>query len=92
MRSFWGRFVRHALGVGIVLAIIGYVFGKAFLIAHRMYSGGAYNPDNERVLWQTPIVMAGFGIAMTFGLDLLFQLIRRPAAAKVEPATSDSAV
>jgi uncharacterized membrane protein YhhN len=92
MQSFWGRFVRHALTVGIVLAILGYLLGRAFLIAHRMYSGGAYNPENERVLWQTPIVMAGIGIAMTFGLDLLIQLIRKPAAVKVEPSMPDSAV
>ena len=32
--------------------------GRAFLFAHRMYGGGAYDPANERVLWQTPLVMA----------------------------------
>ena len=92
MGSFWSRFIRHALGVGVVLAVVGYILGRVFLIAHRMYSGGAYNPENERVLWQTPVVMAGLGIVMTFGLDLLVQLIRRPVAVKVEPPTPDSAV
>ena len=89
MRSFWGRFVRHALGVGIVLAIIGYVFGKAFLIAHRMYGGGAYNPENERVLWQTPVVMAALGILLTLGMDLLIHFLKRPVRveAAVPPAS-----
>jgi hypothetical protein len=77
MRPFWGRLVRRALGVGIPLAIIGYVLGRAFLFAHRTYGGGAYNPENERVLWQTPVVLAGLGIAVTLGLDLLYSLVRR---------------
>ena len=79
MRPFWGRFVRHALAVGISLAIIGHLLGRAFLFAHKVYSGGAYAAENERVLWQTPLVMATFGILLTAALDLLIVFVRRPA-------------
>ena len=78
MRPFWGRFVRHAIAVGVSLAIIGHLLGRAFLFAHRVYGGGAYNPENERVLWQTPLVMATFGILLTAVFDLLVLLLRRP--------------
>jgi hypothetical protein len=64
--------------VGISLAVIGYLLGRAFLFAHRMYGGGAYDPENERVLWQTPVVMAGIGVAMTASIDLLTLFLRRP--------------
>jgi len=64
--------------VGISLAILGYLFGRAFLFAHRVYGGGAYNPENERVLWQTPLVMAGLGVALTGSIDLLMLFLRRP--------------
>jgi hypothetical protein len=81
MRPFWARFVRHAAFVGVSLAVIGYLLGKAFLMAHRVYSGGAYNPENERVLWQTPLVMAAMGIVLTAGLELLTGMFRRPVPA-----------
>ena len=89
MRPNWNRIIRHSLLVGVVLAIAGYLLGKAFLIAHRMYSGGAYNPDNERVLWQTPVVMATLGILMTVGVDLLTGLFRKPVPVSVSPPPSD---
>jgi hypothetical protein len=84
MRPFWARFVRHAAFVGVSLAVIGYLLGKAFLMAHRVYSGGAYNPENERVLWQTPLVMAAMGIVLTAALELLTGMFRRPAPAVQE--------
>jgi hypothetical protein len=83
MQPFWARFVRHALITGISLAIIGYLLGRGFLIAHRIYGGGAYNPENERVLWQTPLVMATLGIAMTGAIDIASGLFRRPAPVRV---------
>ena len=84
MRPFWGRFLRHAVPVGISLAVIGHLLGRAFLFAHKVSSGGAYNVENERVLWQTPLVMATFGILLTAALDVLIVAVRRPAQA---PAT-----
>ena len=78
MRPFWARLLRHAAVAGIALAVIGYLLGRAFLYSHRLYGGGAYNPDNERVLWQCPAVMAGFGILLTAGMDALLYLLRRP--------------
>ncbi len=86
MRPFWGRVARHAAWSGISLAVIGYLLGRAFLFAHKLYAGGAYNPENESVLWRTPLVMAGFGVALTVGLDLLFGFLRRPIPVQQVPA------
>jgi hypothetical protein len=77
MRASWGRLGRHVAIVGIALAIIGYLLGRAFLFMHRVYGGGAYNPENERVLWQTPLVMAGLGVGLTASIDLLMMFLRR---------------
>jgi hypothetical protein len=87
MRPSWGRVGRHVAIVGISLAIVGYLLGRAFLFAHRVYGGGAYNPENERVLWQTPLVMAGLGIALTGSIDLFMLFLRRP----VQLPVTDSA-
>jgi hypothetical protein len=87
MRPFWNRLLKHAVIVGIALAIIGYILGRGFLMAHRVYSGGAYNAENERVLWQTPLVMATLGIMMTVGLDFLTAAFRKRAP--VNTAASD---
>jgi uncharacterized membrane protein YhhN len=84
MRPFWSRFIRHAFLVGSSLAVVGFILGKAFLIAHRMYSGTAYNPENERVLWQTPLVMALLGISMTAFLDLAIGMFRKPVPVAVD--------
>ena len=83
MRPFWSRFVRHAILVGVALAVIGYVLARAFLIAHRIYSGGAHNPENERVLWQTPLVMSILGILMSGCLDMLSIMFRKRAPVAV---------
>ena len=83
MQAFWSRFIRHAVIVGIALAVVGYILGRAFLVAHRVYGGGAYNAENERVLWQTPLVMAALGIVMTAGLDLMALMFRKPAPVTV---------
>jgi hypothetical protein len=83
MQPFWGRFLRHAIICGVSLAVIGYLLGRGFLLAHRIYGGGAYNPENERVLWQTPLVMAALGIAMTGAIDLATGVFRRPAPVPV---------
>src|SRR5262249_19792951 len=83
MPPLWGRLLRHAILTGIALAVVGHLLGRAFLFAQRVYAGGAYNPENERVLWQTPLVMAGLGIAMTVGMDLLFSFVRRPVRVTV---------
>jgi len=83
MRPFWPRFIRHVIPVAISLAIIGYLLAQAFLASHRVYAGGAYSESNERVLWQTPVVMAALGILMTFGLDLLAEVFRKRAPVPV---------
>jgi hypothetical protein len=88
MRPFWGRLLRHVLAVGVSLAIIGHLLGRAFLFAHKVYSGAAYNPENERVLWQTPLVMATFGILLTAALDFLIFFVRRPIQVPVTDPTS----
>lgn len=83
MNSFWKKTILHICFVGVSLGVLGHVLGRAFLIAHQMYSGGAYNPENERVLWQTPLVMASVGIIMTAGLDMLLRR-RQTVTVKVQ--------
>ncbi len=83
MRSFWPRFLRHAIFSAIALSVVGYILGRAFLVAHRIYAGSAYNPENERVLWQTPLVMATLGVLMTGFLDLLSCMFRKRAVVPV---------
>lgn len=72
MSQFWKKTTRHLVIVGISLAIVGHLLGRAFLLAHETFAGGAYNPENERVLWQTPLVMALLGMGMTLITDLVF--------------------
>ena len=92
MRPFWTRFIRHVIPVAISLAVIGYLLAQAFLASHRVYAGGAYSTSNERVLWQTPFVMASLGILMTFGLDLLTEVFRKRAPVPVtDPNASEPA-
>jgi hypothetical protein len=92
MSSFWSRFVRHAVIVGGALAVIGWLLAKAFLLAHQMYSGGAYNPENERVLWQTPLTMATLGVAMTACIDFVTGAFRRKAPVSATLPPSDPAL
>ena len=94
MRPHWVNLVRHVVAVGVSLAIIGHLLGRAFLFAHKVYSGGAYNVENERVLWQTPLVMATFGILLTAAVDFLVLFVRRPVQVPVAdppPAASTTA-
>jgi ABC-type enterochelin transport system permease subunit len=88
MRPFWGRFVRQAILVGVSLAAIGYLLAQGFLIANRVYAGSAFNEENERVLWQTPTVMAVLGILMCGGINLLGEVFRRPARVAVKTPSS----
>lgn len=88
MRPFWSLFLRHALVVGISLAVVGYILGKGFLISQRMYGGEAGNAENEQVLWKTPLVMAGIGIGITAVIDLLAAFLRRPLPVAATPVDS----
>jgi uncharacterized membrane protein YhhN len=90
MRPFWTRFTRHAIAVGVILAVFGYLLAQAFLISHRIYAGGAYNTTNERVLWQTPVVMAAMGIVLMAAMDLLAEVCRKPAPVPATPPTNNS--
>jgi hypothetical protein len=55
-----------------------------------VYAGGADNSENERVLWQTPTVMAVLGILMCGGIELLRELFRKPApVAFKQPSSAD---
>jgi hypothetical protein len=90
MRPNWGRVARNAAASGISLAVIGYLLGRAFMVAHRSFGGGADTPGTNRVLWQTPLTMAMLGIILTAGLDVMLQLVRRPTPVPVTdtPPTS----
>ena len=85
MRPDWGRLIRHSAVAGIFLGVLGYALAHGFLMMYRIQSEGAYNAQNERVLWQTPLVMAGFGILLTGGLGLLLGSFRKPAIAHAPP-------
>jgi len=90
MRPLRGRLICHVAVSGISLALIGYLLARAFLFVHRVYGGGAYNPENEQVLWRTPATLAGLGMALTAGTDLLLALVRRPTplpAPETPPST-----
>jgi hypothetical protein len=83
MRPMWGQLIRRTAMVGVALAVIGYILAQAFLLVHRMYAGGAYNAENERVLWQTPLVMALIGMALSGGLEYVVGRCRKPAPVKI---------
>ncbi|HVK13134.1 MAG TPA: hypothetical protein VM597_30555 [Gemmataceae bacterium] len=81
MRPQWGRLIRRTTFVGVSLAVIGYALAQGFLLVQRMYGGGAYLEENERVLWQTPLVMALLGMALCGALELAIGVCRKPAPA-----------
>ena len=83
MTPFWKKTTRHLLIVGISLGIVGHLFGRAFLIVQQMYSGGVTSPENDRVLWQTPLVMASIGLFLTFITDVVFTRLQKPVAVPV---------
>lgn len=80
MNPHWKRVLTRTIVVGVILAVIGYLFGQAFLMMERMYAGDGYNVENERVLWQTPLVMACLGMVLTGGVDTLLLVFRKPAS------------
>ena len=88
MSPHWKKFIRHAVIVGGLLAVIGYMLGQGFLLAERVYSGGAFVEENERVLWQTPLVMATLGVLMTGSIDLISALLHKPARVAVSAQPS----
>jgi high-affinity Fe2+/Pb2+ permease len=85
------RLLRHAFIVGVVLAVLGYGLGQAFLFAHRFYAGDSYNVENERVLWQTPLLMAAIGVLISMGMDVFANAFRKPApiTAQVPPPSGN---
>jgi hypothetical protein len=83
MRPMWGRLIKRTAFVGVALAVIGYILARAFLMVHRINAGGAYDAANERVLWQTPLVMALLGMALSGGLEFVVGVCRRPAPVQV---------
>ncbi len=92
MTPFWKKTIRHMAVVGVSLAVVGHMLGRAFLFAHEAFAGGAYNPENERVLWQTPLVMAVIGVALTIGLDFTIGGRRKPSPVKAQhPPSGGSA-
>ena len=93
MQPYWKKLVRQCLISGVSLAVIGYLLGRGFLIAYRINGGGAEIEDNDRVLWQTPLVMALLGVGLTGMLSLLSNAVRRPKSATVSaPATTEAGV
>jgi hypothetical protein len=79
MSPFWGRTVRRSLFVSGSLAVVGYLLGQAFLFAYRIQGGGTPSPENERVLWQTPVTMGVLGLILTVGTEAVAEMFRKPA-------------
>jgi hypothetical protein len=88
MARDWRKITRQTLFSGVALAGIGYGFGLAVIEIHRAFSDGAYNPENERVLWQTPLVMATLGVFLTGGLGILLGSARKPLPQMSSPSES----
>lgn len=84
MPLMWGRLIRRTVAVGVCLGVMGYLLAQVFLVMYRTQSGPGYNPENERVLWQTPLVMSLLGMAFTGGTELLIGLCRKPATVAVK--------
>jgi hypothetical protein len=89
MSPFWARLIRRSVISASVLAVVGYLLGRAFLYAYRIQSGGSYNPENERVLWQSPLTMAALGFILTAITECIAEPFRKPAkqAAKAPPSS-----
>lgn len=79
MSLFWSRTAKRALLVSLTLAAIGYVLGQAFLLAVRVQANIAPTPENEAVLWKTPVTMGLLGLIMTVGVEAFAELFRKPA-------------
>jgi hypothetical protein len=53
------------------------------------YYAGSSDPANDRVLWQTPLTMAGFGLVLTIIMELVaFALSKKKTPAKVSTGPS----
>jgi hypothetical protein len=84
MNTVRKRLLRRSLIVIFTLGTIGFLFGKVFLMFVSMYASNGADPGNQRVLWQTPLVMAGFGLILTFALEAVaFALRKRPSPVPV---------
>lgn len=77
MSDFRKRLLRRSLLVVAVLGAMGYAFGQVFLMFTGFYSPTGDNPANQRVLWQTPLVMAGFGLVLTMVMEALAYAFRK---------------
>jgi hypothetical protein len=84
MRELGVRILKRSLPVVIVMAILGYVLAQIFLVFHRMYSGGAYDPANERVLWTAPLRLAVFGLFVVAVIELVRFALRKRTAPGLE--------
>jgi hypothetical protein len=84
--------IRRSLLVVLILGTMGYLFGQVFLMFLSYYSANGGDPANQRVLWQTPLVMAGFGLVLTFIMEAIgYALRKRPKPAPVNAVKQPTA-
>lgn len=92
MSDFRKRLLRRSLLVVAVLGAMGYCFGQVFLMFASFYSPNGTDPANQRVLWQTPLVMAGFGLVLTLTMEGIAYALRRrmkPIPVAPQPTTEE---
>jgi putative copper export protein len=89
MRELGMRILKRSLPVAVVMAILGYLLANLFLWFHKIYGGSAYDPANERVLWEAPLRMAIFGVALVAIIEAVrFALWRKRVTPPVETPTN----
>ena len=77
MSQYRKRLLRRTLIVALSLGIMGYLFAQTFLLFASFYAQGANDPANQRMLWQTPLTMAGFGLMLTFIMEAIAYALRK---------------
>jgi hypothetical protein len=90
MRELSLRILRRSLPVMLVLGVMGYIFGEAYLVLTRM-NGGIADPANDVVRWRAPFTMAGFGLGIMVLVETLGFFLRhkQPPAS---PTLDDHAI
>ena len=91
MRSLCLRILRRSLPVALILAALGYVYGRIFLHMLAM-EAQHHDPANEAVLYRTPLTMALAGVAVLAFIEVALYLVRgNPPAIQAKKAVAAEA-
>jgi len=87
LRELIIRILRRSIPVAIALAIMGYLFAEALLLAERMNNAHP-DPANQAVRWTAPIRMACIGVAVLIIFEVIGFVIKgKKPAHPVDPDT-----